>query len=145
MTPMMPKTRQYRYLALISYLLLLSWITVWQFLLVDERIYSTLFVTIIYILPLILPLRGLIAGRPYTHAWANFIVLFYVIHGFTVAYAVPAERIHAIIELVLCSSMFTGCCVYARLRGRELGLGLQKLKDVMEEERATFEGDKKNN
>ncbi|MBU2976787.1 DUF2069 domain-containing protein [Alteromonas sp. C1M14] len=142
---MMPKTRLYRWVALISYLLLLGWITVWQFVLVEARIYSTLFVALVYILPLVLPLRGLVAGKPYTHAWANFVILFYVIHGFTVAYAVPAERVYAIIELLLCTTMFTGCCVYARLRGRELGLGLKKLKQVMAEEKAAFEGKEENN
>ncbi len=139
MEAMSSKTRTYRYLALVSHLLLLAWVTIWQFSLVEERVYSTTFIALIYILPLLLPLRGIIAGKPYTHAWANFIVLFYIIHGFTAGYAAPDELLYAVIELVLATGMFIGCSAYARMRGRELGMGLKKLKDVMQEEKDHFE------
>lgn len=139
MEAMSSKTRTFRYLALVSHLLLLAWVTIWQFSLVEERVYSTTFIALIYILPLLLPLRGIIAGKPYTHAWANFIVLFYVIHGFTAGYAAPDELLYAVIELVLATGMFVGCSAYARMRGRELGMGLKKLKDVMQDEKDHFE------
>lgn len=141
MTPMSGTTKKLRYLALISHVMLLLWVTVWQFTLVTERVYSTIFLTLFYLLPLLLPLRGIVAGKPYTHAWANFVVLFYVIHGFTVLYAIPQERSYAIVELILAAAMFTGCTGFARLRGRELGLGLKKLKEEMKEEKAFFDGD----
>lgn len=139
MVPMSQTTRIYRYLALFCHLGLLAWVTIWQFTLVEERVYSTLFISLIYILPLLLPLRGILAAKPYTHAWANFIVLFYVIHGFTAGYAAPDERLYAVIELVLATGMFVGCSAFARKRGRELGLKLKKLKDVMQEEKNQFE------
>lgn len=139
MEAMSSKTRTFRYLALVSHLLLLAWVTIWQFSLVEERVYSTTFIALIYILPLLLPLRGIVAGKPYTHAWANFIVLFYIIHGFTAGYAAPDELLYAVIELVLATGMFVGCSAYARMRGRELGMGLKKLKDVMQEEKDHFE------
>jgi uncharacterized membrane protein len=88
---------------------------------------------------LLFPLRGLLAGKAYTHAWANFIVMIYLLHGLTAIYALSDERLYALIEIVLASAMFVGCSVYARLRGRELGTGLKKLKDVMAEEKARFE------
>ena len=68
MTEMAPATKKARWLALLSYLGLLAWVTLWQFVLVEERVYGTLFIAIVYILPLLLPLRGIIAGKPYTHA-----------------------------------------------------------------------------
>ena len=139
MTEMAPATKKARWLALLSYLGLLAWVTLWQFVLVEERVYGTLFIAIVYILPLLLPLRGIIAGKPYTHAWANFVVLFYVIHGITAGYAAPQELGYAITELILATGMFAGCRLFARLRGRELGLGLKKLKDVMKEEKQRFE------
>lgn len=137
--PMASKTAFYRKLALISHILLLAWIAIWQFAITKEHSYSVPFVFLVYLLPLILPLHGVIKGKPYTHAWANFFILFYFMHSITVLYAVPAERIYAAIELVLAIGMFTGCCVFARLRGRECGLGLGKLKDAMEREKAHFE------
>lgn len=132
-------TKHYRLLALTCHVLLLLWIIVWQFLLRTEQVYSVLFVVVVYIIPLVLPLPGVIKGKPYTHAWANFIVLFYVIHGLTILYAEPHEWIYACIELLLAIGMFVGCSVYARKRGRELGEGLQKLSVVMDQERQKFE------
>ena len=81
-------------------------------------------------------------GKSYTHAWANFVVLFYLIHGCTVVYAVQAERWYAAIEIILSTTMFIGCSAFARKRGRELGLGIKKLKDEMKDEKAYFEGKK---
>lgn len=138
--PMANTTRTMRYLALSCHVLLLIFVTLWQFVLNTEHSYSPAFVFLFYILPLLLPLPGIIRGKPYTHAWASFIILIYIIHGLTVAYAVGNERIYALIELVLAIGMFTGCCVFARLRGKECGLGIGKLKDEMEKEKAHFEG-----
>lgn len=124
--PMSPTTSKLRWLALISYGLLLFWVVFWQVWLSTTHAYSALFIILIYALPLLLPLKGMIQAKPYTHAWANFITLFYLIHGITVAYAVANERGYAIVEIVLASAMFIGCSMFARLRGRELGLGLKK-------------------
>ena len=60
----------------------------------------------------------------------------------TVVYAVPAERWYGVVELILCTTMFIGCSAFARKRGRELGLGIKKLKEEMEEEKAYFEQNK---
>lgn len=132
-------SRPYRYLALTSYLALLVWVLTWNFVFGRELTYSPLFTFISLVVPLLLPARGMLKGTPYTHAWANFVVLFYVIHGITIFYSNPSERWYAAIELVLSTGMFVGCSVFARLRGRELGLGLNKLKDEMAAEKARFE------
>ncbi|GGW95883.1 DUF2069 domain-containing protein [Alteromonas halophila] len=132
-------TSFYRFLALGSHIALLVWVIVWHFFLTAQSDYSSLFIFVMYVLPLLLPLPGIVRGKPYTHAWANFVILLYIIHGITVAYAVPVERGFALVELVLASLMFCGCSVYARKRGRELGTGLKKLKTVMQEERERFE------
>lgn len=137
----MQNTQFYRYLALISHILLLAWVCTWHFALRPEQAFSTTFILLIYVVPLALPLPGVIKGKPYTHAWANFIVMFYLIHGLTIIYAEPHEWLYAVIELVLATTMFIGCAVYARKRGQELGQGLQKLSAVMEQERKQFEGE----
>ncbi|RPJ67680.1 DUF2069 domain-containing protein [Alteromonas sediminis] len=133
------KTKFYRYVALLSHLALLLWVANWQLLVTKEHAYSVPFVVLIYLMPLLLPLHGILRGKAYTHAWANFFILFYFLHSITVLYAVPAERVYAAVELVLAVAMFTGCCVFARLRGRECGLGIGKLKDEMEREKQHFE------
>ncbi|WP_408640655.1 DUF2069 domain-containing protein [Salinimonas sediminis] len=123
-------TRKLRWLALVSYVLLLAWVIIWQSMLTTTYSYSAIFILLLYAGPLLLPAKGMLTANPYTHAWANFITLFYLIHGITVAYAVPAERLYAIIEILLASGMFTGCSMFARFRGRELGLGLKKAKKL---------------
>lgn len=138
--PMSTKVKRYRYLAVVSHIGLLLWMSIWYLLLDTKADYSITFIILFYILPLIFPLKGILAGKPYTHAWACFIVLLYFLHGITVIYAEPSYLIHASIELILASGMFIGCSVYARLRGQELGISLPKLSKVMEEEKARFEG-----
>ncbi|TDF41611.1 DUF2069 domain-containing protein [Alteromonadaceae bacterium M269] len=125
---MSPKTLFFRRLALTSYVLLLAWVSLWHLWLTEDTLNSAWFLTLLWVIPLLLPLKGLIQGKPYTHAWANFIIMFYLLHGFTAIYT-SSEWFYALIELVIASSMFVGCSFFARLRGRELGLGLKKLKE----------------
>ena len=140
--PMSVTTKRVRYLALFSHLLLLVWVAIWQFFVESEQNYSVAFIVLMYLLPLVLPLPGVIKAKPYTHAWASFIILMYITHSLTVLYALPEERLYGAIELILATAMFTGCCIFARLRGKECGLHLGKLKDVMEQEKQRFEGNK---
>ncbi|MDP5029152.1 MAG: DUF2069 domain-containing protein [Paraglaciecola sp.] len=129
----------YRRLTLSSYFLLLVWLVIWHFFLTPDKATSTLFTVILWIVPILLPIKGLVQGKPYTHAWTNFIVMYYLLHGLTAVYAVEGERLYALVEIVLCSALFTGCSFYARLRGRELGLGIRKLKEELAEEKQAFE------
>ena len=65
--------------------------------------------------------------------------MYYLLHGLTAVYAVEGERIYAAIEILLCVGLFSGCSFYARLRGRELGTGIRKLKEELLEEKQAFE------
>ena len=134
-------TQFFRRLALTGYLGLLIWVPVWHFFLSQGIEKSSLFIVLLWILPLLLPARGLFKDNTYTYAWANFIVMIYLLHGLTSVYAVENEAWYAVIELVFATFMFIGCSFYARLRGKELGLGIKKLKQEMAEEKARFEGD----
>ena len=58
---------------------------------------------------------------------ANFIVMFYFIHGF-VTVGGTRQVIWVLLELIFASLMFIGCTYYARHRGQELGLKIRKLK-----------------
>lgn len=127
---MAPKTRFFRFLALISYTALLFWVVVWHFFLSINDQYSELFLFLFWVLPLLFPLIGIVKGKPYTHAWANFIVMIYLLHSLTGLYTEDKEWLYAVIELVLATSMFIGCSYYAKFRGRELGLGLKKLSEI---------------
>ena len=63
------------------------------------------------------PLRGLLAARAYTHAWAGYLALFYFIVG--VWYA-GAEVDRFIGTLITSASIlfFVGAIMFARLQGK---------------------------
>lgn len=126
--PMSNRTRLFRKMALTGYFGLLLWIIIWHFFVSNDE-YSNLFLFIFWVLPLLFPMRGLIQGKPFTHAWANFVVMIYFLHGLTAIYT-EEQWWYAAIELLFATLMFVGCCYYARGRGRELGLKLKKLSEM---------------
>lgn len=136
---MSDKTRFFRNLSLFSYITLLIWMLIWELFLIEQQANSRVFTLLLYIVPLMLPGWGIIKGKPYTHAWANFIVMFYLLHALTSLYVLDDQWWYALIELILAIGLFIGCSFYARLRGKELGLGIKKLKLEMAEEKARFE------
>ncbi|MCE9684653.1 DUF2069 domain-containing protein [Shewanella sp. AS16] len=94
--------------------------------------YSVLF-SILWIIPLLFPLAGIIRGNPYTYAWASFILCLYMLHGLTLLYLAETDLAFALIEVGLIAALLVAFPFYARIRGRELGLGLKKLKEKTKE------------
>ncbi len=91
--------------------LTLLWVTV---LAPSTRI-PTSIMLIMFVGPLLFPLRGILNGKPYTHTWTAFLVLLYFTHGVVESWANPAERWLAITEILLSIILFTGCVFYVRL------------------------------
>lgn len=89
--------------------------------------YSFAFASL-WIIPLFIPLKGIVQGKPYTYAWASFVICVYMLHGLTLLYVTEAHFIFALIEVLLLGALLIGFPFYARIRGRELGLGLKKKK-----------------
>ncbi len=135
----LPSTTTYRYLALFGNCALLVWIVLWQWHLSPHPHLNNTTLAIAWAVPLLLPLPGILAGKPYTHAWANFVLMLYFLHGLTILYVDGGERLFAVIELLLASAAFLGNLLYARGRGKELGLKLNKLSQVEKEEKRRFE------
>ena len=82
--------------------------------------------------------QGILAGKPYTHAWANFILMFYF-SMLTILWIDDGERWLALVELALTTGAFIANILFAR-HAAELGLKLKKLSQVEKEERARHEG-----
>jgi uncharacterized membrane protein len=82
--------------------------------------------SLLWIVPLLLPLSGVLRGNPYTYAWASFILCLYLLHGLTLLYVTEDSRLFASVEVLLLTALLAGFPFYARIRGRELGLGLKK-------------------
>lgn len=67
--------------------------------------------------PLMFPLRGLLHGKPYTHAWASYLALFYFVMGVWYA-ASHASLLLGILICVFSMSFFVGAVFYARFAAR---------------------------
>lgn len=121
-------TLNLRKLALFGYFSLLIFMPLWLLVLSPSESLSTLTTFLLFILPLLFPMKGILQGNPFTHAWANFIVLIYFLHSLTTLWVLPSDRIWALLELIFASTMFLGCSYYAKYKGQELGLSIRKPK-----------------
>jgi uncharacterized membrane protein len=136
---MSPKTKLFRYFALLGNLLLLGWVVAWQMTLSPHPHLDNVTLAIAWAVPLLLPLPGILAAKPYTHAWANFILMLYFLHALTILYVDGGERMLAAVELLLTTLGFAGNILFARFRARELGIKLKRLSEVEKKEKAKFE------
>jgi uncharacterized membrane protein len=71
------------------------------------------------VLPLCLPLAGLLKNRMYTYRWVSLLVWLYFTEGVVRAYSdkAPGNWL-AMVELLLCLSLFVACALHVRLRLR---------------------------
>ncbi|MGE6435238.1 DUF2069 domain-containing protein [Shewanella baltica] len=86
----------------------------------------TLLFSLLWIVPLLLPAKGVFQGNPYTYAWASFVLCLYMLHGLTLLYVTTDAFAFALIEVLLIGVLLIAFPFYARIRGREQGLGLKK-------------------
>ena len=69
------------------------------------------------VLPLLLPLMGILKGRRYTYQWAPMLMLAYFTEGVVRGWSDPSpSRQLTWIEIVLCVALFTACAMHVRLR-----------------------------
>ncbi|CAH6803739.1 Predicted membrane protein [Vibrio chagasii] len=136
---MYPKTKLFRYLALAGNLSLLGWVVAWQMTLSPHPHLDNVTLAIVWAVPLLLPLPGILIGKPYTHAWANFILMLYFLHALTILYVDGGERLLAAVELLLTTIGFAGNILFTRFRAKELGIKLKRLSEVEKNEKAKFE------
>lgn len=123
-------TQTYRKIALVGYFGLLVFMPLWLIWLEPSSLGVGLAIGLFFV-PLLFPIKGLLAGNPYTFAWSNFIVMWYFLHSLTSLW-VSENKIYPSIELILASVMFFGATYYAKYRGQELGLSIRKEKNKSE-------------
>ena len=69
--------------------------------------------------PLLLPLRGLLHGHPYTCAWAAFLALFYFMVGIFYAAGPMSRPWLAWLEIGFTILWFLGAILYVRTQGQK--------------------------
>ena len=129
MTTQKISTPNLKKIALLGYFSLLIFMPLWLLVLSPSESLSTSTTLLLFFLPLLFPLKGLLQGNPYTYAWSNFIVLIYFLHSLTTLWVLPSDRLWAILELIFASTMFLGSSYYAKYKGQELGLSIRKAKE----------------
>ncbi len=74
---------------------------------------SRLFLLLLLVGPLLFPLRGLLHGRPYTHAWSGFMALVYFVIAIGIA-AGEKTLLIGIAETMAAALWFFGSLFYVR-------------------------------
>lgn len=76
----------------------------------------------IKVLPLVLPLAGLLKNRMYTYRWVSLLVWLYFTEGVVRATGEPGiYRVMALLEVALCVALFVACALHVRIRLRAAG------------------------
>ncbi|MES3011630.1 MAG: DUF2069 domain-containing protein [Pseudomonadota bacterium] len=71
------------------------------------------------VLPLCIPLAGLLKNRMYTYRWVSLLIWLYFTEGVMRAYGDrPPSNYLAMVEVALCLVLFTACALHVRIRLR---------------------------
>ena len=82
---------------------------------------------LILVLPLLLPLGGLLAGRRYTYKWVGFLTMLYFCIGISELFINPELRLYGLLTTVASVTMFLASIYLARY------LGLKEREDASRE------------
>ncbi len=101
--------RNYAYtLTLFGYFSLLILLLLWPTLLSPPQQIPVAVVLGITLIPILLPLRGLLHGRVTSFVWSAYLSLFYFVHGVTETGAGSDEMFLAMLEIVSSMLLFFG-------------------------------------
>lgn len=106
------------WLALAGFLGLFAWLMFENTQLAVSADFPIALKLLITITPLLLPMRGFLAGRRSSCIWMAFISLIYLIQGTIEMYANENQRFFAAIEVILALMLFFGNTYYVRLTAR---------------------------
>ena len=112
------KIRIARALSLTAYLGLIVLVMAWIVFLgrVEDR-YISVFL-ILFVTPLLLPLRGVLAGRDKALVWGTLVCLLYAVHGGMVAFAGGDDRWLGITEGLLSLAYLFSASFFIRWRAQ---------------------------
>lgn len=113
----MTNIRYARWLTLIGYFTLLIGIYAWHLVINKTEHHLISLILVVQLGPLMFPLRGLLHGRIYTHAWSIYLAIFYFIIG--VWYSSAPQTLMFGLYVVFTSLLFfLGAVLYTRLSAR---------------------------
>jgi uncharacterized membrane protein len=86
----------------------------WHTVLAPSARFPVALILLLTVTPLLLPMRGLLNGKPKSCAWAAYISMLYFIHGSIETYSNTDERLYAMLEVVFSLMLFLGAIAYVR-------------------------------
>ncbi|VAW67174.1 hypothetical protein MNBD_GAMMA09-3039 [hydrothermal vent metagenome] len=105
-----------RITSLLGYFGLLLYIPLWH-LFIEPKAAEFISITLlVQVGPLMFPLRGLLHGKVYTHAWAMYLALFYFVLGIWYAGDISTRNFGIGFSL-LSIVFFMGTMLYTRFQG----------------------------
>lgn len=108
-----------RWLTLCGYFALLFGLFAWHLLINPPAEHLISIIILLQLGPLMFPLRGLLHGRVYTHAWSMYIAIFYFIVG--VWYAGGGDDLLIGLYVIFTSlTFFLGTVLYTRFKGKQM-------------------------
>jgi uncharacterized membrane protein len=95
---------------------LLSWLTLVG-LQLSLPLLTTNYWLLLLVLPLLIPLRGLLGDRRYTYKWIGFVTLLYFCIGISELFSNPELRLYGFATTIASTSLFLASIYYARYLG----------------------------
>lgn len=136
--PMAQFVKRLKHIGLTGYIGLVLYYP-WYLLFAENSLQINYIPLMIFWLPMLTAIKGLLQGNPYTYAWSNFVLMWCFLHGLTALWTFTGNIVFVVVEITLLTMAFIGNTYFARYRGRELGLALPKLKDVKQQEKDLYE------
>lgn len=112
-------SRFFYLLGLTGWFTLFALLMLWTTWLAPPTIMPVAIVLVLYVGPLLFPIRGLLDGRAYTFAWTQFMALFYFAMGVMITVSNPAERVLGILQVISSLMLFIGAMLFIKLRAKE--------------------------
>ncbi len=109
-----------RSLSLLGYFGLLLSLTAWIITQANANAnFPALSFIVIGIVPLLFPLRGILAGKPYTHYWVGFMMLFYFSHGVGEVYSADTFPLFAWLEILFSTLLFISGLYFIKFNAKK--------------------------
>lgn len=114
--------RRLNLLSSLSLIILIALSVAWELWLAPLRPGGSMLV--LKVVPLLIPLRGILHGRRYTYQWASLLILLYFGEGLVRATsdALTMSQMLALAEVALTLIFFTSTAWYAKLTGEKYQL-----------------------
>ena len=114
------KTRLARLLSLAAYLGLIAFLMAWIIALGDVPRNEISLRLLLFVTPLLLPLRGVLGGNDKALIWGMLVALLYFVHGGVVAWSEPAQRAFGLLEAGLAVIYVVSASFFVRWRAEAL-------------------------